>query len=425
MSEINLREMALAARAAGRRLGLLDTATRNGVLLEMARQLESAPRSLQDANEADLAEARQAALAPSLLDRLALTPKRIQGMAQGCRDVAALPDPLNEQIEGRALPNGLHLAKRRVPLGTLAVIFESRPNVTVDISALALKTGNAAILRGGKETLRSNAALVELVHAACAAAGAPPEAVQFISSPDRALVPELLGMDDLIDLVIPRGGPGLQALVRQHARMPVIYGGIGVCHIFVDETADLERALPLINNSKTQAPSVCNALDTVLVHRAVAERFLPVLAANLNASGVKVLGDAPSLRALAGASGLNPALIGAAQAEDYGKEFLSLALSVKVVDSLDEAMAHIARYSTQHTDVILTNDYAHAQRFMAAVDAAMVGVNVSTRFNDGGEFGLGAEVAISTQRMHARGPMGLRELTTYKWTVQGDYHVRK
>jgi len=424
MSDVDLEVMGQKAKAAGRRLGLLSTEVRNRVLEEIARRLETTGEALHQANEADIADARQAQLAPALIDRLTLAPKRIQGMVQGCRDVAALPDPLGELFDGHTLPNGLRLAKKRVPLGVIGVIFESRPNVTIDIAALCLKTGNAVILRGGKETLRSNIALVSLVREAAESQGAPADAVQLITSTDRALVPQLLGMDHIVDLIIPRGGPGLQALVREHARMPVVYGGIGVCHLFVDESADLARAIPVIHNAKTQAPSVCNALDTVLVHRAVADRFLPAMVANLNASRVKVLCDERALQALKGAPGIVPELVGPAQAEDYGKEFLSLVLSVKVVDSLDEALAHIARYSTNHSDGILTNDYAHARRFLDEVDSAAVFVNASTRFNDGGQFGLGAEVAISTQRMHARGPMGLRELTTYKWIIEGDYHVR-
>lgn len=425
MAEVDLRAMALSARAAGRKLALLSTDQRNAALLEIARRLDAVGEELWEANRADLEQAKAEGISPALLDRSTLTPKRVAAMAQGCRDVAALPDPLGQEFDGRLLPNGLRLAKRRVPLGLIAVIFESRPNVTAEISSLCLKTGNAVIMRGGRESLRTNSVLIDLIRSACEATGVPADAVQLIRSTDRALVPQLLGMDDLIDLVIPRGGQGLQNLVRQYARMPVIYGGIGVCHLFVDATADIERSIPVIHNAKTQAPSVCNALDTVLVHRAVVEKLLPPMVANLNASGVKVLCDAPSLAALQGAPGIVPDLIAPATEEDYGREFLSLTLSVKVVDSLDEAIAHIARYGTNHSDGILTNDYANAQRFLNEVDSAAVYVNASTRFTDGGQFGLGAEVAISTQRMHARGPLGLQELTTYKWVVQGDYHVRK
>lgn len=423
MTATDLQAIGRQARTAARLLSICSGNLRDAALLEIARRLEQAD-GLMQANEADIAEARAANLTPALIDRLTLTPERIAGMAQGCRDVAALPDPLGETFDGRISVDGLQIVKKRVPLGVLATIYESRPNVTIEISALCLKTGNAVILRGGKETLRTNIFLAEMVQLACSTVGLPADAVQLITSTEHELVPQLLQMDDVIDLVIPRGGQGLQKLVRKHARMPVIYGGIGVCHLFVDASADLQRALPVINNAKTQAPSVCNALDTVLVHSSVAASFLPLLVANLNASDVRVLGDERSLPVMQRVEGARPELLGAATPDDFGREFLALVLSVKVVDSLDEAIAHIARYSTQHSDGILTNDYANAQRFMAEVDSAAVYVNASTRFTDGGKFGLGAEVAISTQRLHVRGPMGLRELTTYKWIVQGDYTVR-
>ncbi len=424
MEQLDLNDIGLRARQAGRQLGLLKTGVRNAVLLRLADALEAPNPALLAANEADLADARQSGLAPALLDRLALTPKRIHGMAEGCHDVAALPDPLGQSFDARTLPNGLRLAKRRVPLGVLAVIFESRPNVTAEIGSLCIKTGNAVILRGGKESLRTNTVLVGLIRDALQAHGAPADAVQLITDTDRALVAQLLGMDDIIDLVIPRGGPGLQAMVREYARMPVIYGGIGVCHLYVDASADVAKSVEIVYNAKTQAPSVCNALDTILVHRAALDAFLPRAAARLTASGVTLYCDAPSLALLRAKPSLDQTLIALATAEHYGHEFLSLALSVKVVDGLDEAIAHIARYGTGHSDGILTNDYANANAFLDQVDSAAVYVNASTRFTDGGQFGLGAEVAISTQRMHARGPLGLVELTTYKWIVQGDWHVR-
>lgn len=425
MSEIDVRAMALDARAAGRQLALSSTAARNAALHNIAARLATAGPELWEANRADLAYAAEAGIAPALLDRATLNPRRVQSMIDGCNDVAALPDPLGEVFDGRTLPNGMVLAKKRVPLGVLATIFESRPNVTIDIGALAIKSGNAVIMRGGKESLQTNIALTHLVRDALAESGLPVDAVQLITSPDRELVPQLLALDDLIDLVIPRGGPGLQALVRDLARMPVAYGGIGVCHLFVDASADLARSLPLINNAKVQAPSVCNALDTVLVHRDVAARFVPAMVANLNASGVKVYLDAPSLATLdAAALAAAGDLVAPAQPEHFGHEFLSLQLSVKVVDSLDEALAHIQRYGTNHTDGILTDSVANAERFLNEVDSAATYVNCSTRFTDGGVFGLGAEVAISTQRLHARGPMGLRELTTYKWIGRGDYYLR-
>jgi len=422
MTDANLREMAERAKRAGRRLAAASTAARNGALQGLAHRLGAVGDELRLANEADLEEARGTNIAPSLLDRMALTPKRVQGMIEGCLDVAALADPLNEIFEGRMLPNGLQIAKKRVPLGVLAAIYESRPNVTVDIAALAIKTGNAAIMRGGKESLRTNHVLARLVQEASVEAGLPADSVQLIGSTDRALVMELLAMDELIDLVIPRGGTGLQNMVREHAKMPVMYGGIGVCHLYVDATADLGRSIPVINNAKTQAPSVCNALDTVLVHRSVLDEFMPLMAADLAASHVEMRCDEPSLRALGDRA--DREFVKPAGPDDYGREFLSLALSVKTVESLDEALAHIEQYGTHHSDGILTNSYENAQRFLAEVDSAAVYVNASTRFTDGGQFGLGAEVAISTQKMHARGPVGLRELTTYKWIVQGDYHVR-
>jgi glutamate-5-semialdehyde dehydrogenase len=424
MADVDLRDIGRRALEAGRRLALLSSEARDAALQEIARRLDAVGEDLWEANRADIADARAAGVSAPLVDRATLNAKKVAGMAQGVREVAALPDPLGETFDGRTLPNGLRIAKVRVPLGVLGVIFESRPNVTIDIGALGIKTGNAVIMRGGKESLRTNVALVELVRGACEAHGLPADAVQYIASTDRSLVPALLGMDDVIDLIIPRGGPGLQALVKEHAKMPVIYGGIGVCHLFVDETADLERAIPVIHNAKTQAPSVCNALDTVLVHRTVAAEFLPKMAAALTACGVQIRGDAASLAALEGAAGVDAGLVSPAGPEDYGQEFLGLVLSTKVVDTLDEAIAHIARYSTQHSDGILTNDYARAQRFVNEVNSSAVFVNASTRFNDGGQFGLGAEVAISTQKLHARGPVGAQALTTYKWVVQGDWHVR-
>lgn len=420
---VDIRSMALNARSAGRDLGLAPSETRNAALLEIADRLGQIDDSLMEANRGDIAEAHEAGLSPALLDRSTLNPARIQAMIDGCRAVAALPDPLGQVFDGKTLGNGLKVAKKRVPLGVMGVIFESRPNVTVEISALGIKTGNSVILRGGREVLRTNQVLVQLIREACTAAGLPDDAVQLIGSTDRALVPEMLGMDDLIDLVIPRGGTGLQNLVKQHARMPVVYGGIGVCHLYVDATADLERSLPLINNAKTQAPSVCNALDTVLVHHSRVGDFVPGMVADLNAAGVRVLCDEASLAAL-GDDAVENELVAAATEDDYGQEFLGLTLSVKAVDSLDEAASHIAMYGTAHSDGILTNDYANAMRFLDEVDSSAVYVNASTRFTDGGQFGLGAEVAISTQRMHARGPLGLQELTTYKWIIQGDYTVR-
>jgi len=419
----NVREMGVRGKRAGRALGLLSASVRNAALFAIADALEQAGSMLYDANALDVQEAKSAGVAPALVDRSILTPRRLDSMVAGCRDTAALADPLGQSFDGRTMPNGLRLTKKRVPLGVLAVIFESRPNVTIDISVLAIKTGNAVIMRGGKESLRTNEVLIDLVRGACRSVGVPDDAVQLIRSTDRSLVPELLAMDEVIDLVIPRGGPGLQALVKQYATMPVVYGGIGVCHLFVDASADVAKCIPLINNAKTQAPSVCNALDTVLVHREAVASLLPPMVADLVASGVTVYCDEQSMAAL-GEGGPRDGVLPADE-DSYGREFLSLALSVKVADSLDQAVEHIERYGTHHSDGILTNDYANAMTFCDRVDSAAVYVNASTRFTDGGQFGLGAEVAISTQRMHARGPLGLQELTTYKWVAHGDYTVRE
>jgi glutamate-5-semialdehyde dehydrogenase len=421
--DTSIREMALRARAAGRALGLVPSQARTDTLLEIALRLEDIGEPLWQANRADLAQAENLGLPPSMLDRSTLNPRRLASMVESCRSVAALPDSVGQVFDGSTRPNGLRIAKRRVPLGVIAAIFESRPNVTIEISTLGIKTGNSVILRGGKESLLTNQVLAGIVRAACVQNGLPEDAVQLVTSTDHALVPELLHMDDLIDLVIPRGRQQLQNLVREHARMPVVYGGIGVCHLYVDASADLARCIPLINNAKTQAPSVCNALDTVLVHRDAVAALIPAMVTDLNTSGVKAFCDPESLAA-AHAAGLGGDLLVAATDDDFGREFLSLALSVRVVTSLEEAIEHISKFSTNHSDGILTEDYANAMRFLDAVDSAVVYVNASTRFTDGAEFGLGAEVAISTQRMHARGPMGLQELTTYKWVVQGDYHVR-
>jgi glutamate-5-semialdehyde dehydrogenase len=333
--------------------------------------------------------------------------------------VANLPDPVGDVFEAGTLPNGLQVRKQRVPVGVLGVIYEARPNVTVDVAGLALKSGNAVILRGGSETLCSNRALVASLQRALAASGIPADAIQFIDSPDRALVLELLHLKDHVDMIIPRGGAGLHEFCRENSHIPVITGGIGICHLFVDDTADQEAALRIIHNAKTQRPSVCNALDTALVHRAIAPEFLPRLVEHLASAGVTFRAEPVA------ASLLNHASVSPAGPNDFDTEWLSLVLGLKVVDGLAEAMEHIATHSTAHSDGILTRTDANAQRFIAEVDSAAVYVNASTRFTDGAELGLGAEVAISTQRLHARGPMALRELTTYKWVIIGENHVRQ
>jgi glutamate-5-semialdehyde dehydrogenase len=333
--------------------------------------------------------------------------------------VASLPDPVGETFEEGTLPNGLQVRKQRVPLGVLGVIYEARPNVTVDVAGLALKSGNAVILRGGSETLHSNRALVASLQGALTQSGVPNDAIQFIDSPDRALVLELLHLKDHVDMIIPRGGAGLHEFCRENSHIPVITGGIGICHLFVDESADLEAALRILHNAKTQRPSVCNALDTVLVHREIAADFLPRIVEHLAPAGV-------TFRAEPLAAGmLSHEAVTPAEEKDFDTEWLSLVLGLKVVEGLDEAVEHITAHSTAHSDGILTRTEEHARRFIAEVDSAAVYVNASTRFTDGTELGLGAEVAISTQRLHARGPMALRELTTYKWVIIGDGHVRQ
>jgi glutamate-5-semialdehyde dehydrogenase len=321
------------------------------------------------------------------------------------------------------LPNGLRLSKRRIPIGVIGVIYEARPNVTIDIATLCLKTGNATILRGGSETLRSNLALVQVIQSALERVNLPHAAVQYIDDPDRALVAQLLRLDGYVDMIVPRGGAGLHKLCREQSSIPVITGGIGLCHIYVDETADLKRAVDIVENAKVQRPSVCNALDTLLVHPAVAADLLPSLAARLAQSDVELRAEGTALNILR--SNDHGAHIAHIEPADYDREWLALILGVKIVSGLDEAIDHIQQHSTEHSDSILTNNWTNAARFVDEVNSAAVFVNASTRFNDGGEFGLGAEVAVSTQKLHARGPMGLEELTTYKWICIGDGHIRQ
>jgi glutamate-5-semialdehyde dehydrogenase len=418
-----LEAMGARAREAARRLSLARREQKDQALLALASRLLAQAEAILDANHQDVEAGAQAGLTPALLDRLTLNPARLEGIAADLRKVAGLPDPVGERFEQSVLPNGLRVHKQRVPLGVLGVIYEARPNVTIDVAGLALKTGNAAILRGGSETMRSNQALVEVIRQSLEASGLPADAVQWIDNPDRALVGELLRMDRYVDMIIPRGGQALHEFCRQNSRIPVITGGIGICHLFVDETADQPAARRVIHNAKTQRPSVCNALDTVLVHQALAAEFLPELVAELSQAGVVFRADPQAMQALSETAN-PPGAVQPAGPQDFDTEWLSLVLGLKVVSGLDEALEHIRRHSTGHSDGILTRDEANASLFIAGVDSAAVYVNASTRFTDGAELGLGAEVAISTQRLHARGPMALRELTTYKWVIQGDYTVR-
>ena len=410
-------EKGARARAAARRLAFTSERVRNAALSAIADALVARQDEIVEANQRDLETAREMGLSEAMLGRLRLGPKDVQGLAADVRHVAALPDPLGA-TELRTLPNGLQVGKRRVPLGVIGVIYESRPNVTIDIATLCIKSGNAAILRGGKEALNSNRILAQVVSDASVAAGLPDGSVQLIGSTDRALVREMLEAREYIDLLIPRGGADLHRFAIENAKVPVVTGGIGVVHIYVDESARLDDAVEIGFNAKTQKPSACNAVDTFLVHRAVAAEFLPRLADRVATAGVELRVDEPSLAILG-----ERLLVKAATPEDFGYEFLALRASVRIVDSMDEALDHIARFGG-HSEAIITEDYSAAMRFLDEVDSAAVFVNASTRFNDGGQFGLGAEVAISTTKLHARGPMGLQELTTYKWVVLGHGDVR-
>ena len=415
-----LEQMGQAAKAASYQMALLSSREKNRVLEKIADYLEANAEEILLANEQDLLEARRNGLSDALLDRLALNPQRLHAIASDVRQVCHLADPVGQVIDGGLLESGLRIERRRVPLGVVGVIYEARPNVTVDVASLCLKTGNAAILRGGKETWRTNAATVKVIQRALEECGLPAAAVQAIESPDRALVNEMLRMDKYIDMLIPRGGAGLHKLCREQSTIPVITGGIGVCHIFVDDTAEIEPALKIIVNAKTQRPSTCNTVETLLVHQRIADRFLPALSQQMAQSGVTLHADPNALTQLKD----GPAKVEAVKAEQYDDEFLSLDLNVKVVADLDDAIAHIRAHGTQHSDAILTRTLSNANRFVNEVDSSAVYVNASTRFTDGGQFGLGAEVAVSTQKLHARGPMGLEALTTYKWIGFGDDTIR-
>jgi glutamate-5-semialdehyde dehydrogenase len=414
----DLLTIARAAKLAARQLSTLSTAAKNAALAAMASQLKARQEEILEANQLDVEAARAGGMAPAMLDRLALTPARLDGIVQGLHALIALPDPVGETFEMQTRPNGLQVGKRRTPLGVVGVIYESRPNVTVDVAALCLKAGNATILRGGSEALRSNAALVQAMLAACQEAGVPEGAIGFVDSPDRGVVGQMLRLNQDIDVIIPRGGAGLIQYVVENATVPVIQTGAGVCHTYVDQAADLDAAVKIVYNAKVRRPTICNALDTLLVHATVAGRFLPLMSAAFAKASVEMRCD-PRALAILGPDRAVPA-----SESDWGKEFLALVAAVKVVDSLEAALDHIYTYSSKHSEAIVTEDYSAAMTFLDQVDAAAVYVNASTQFTDGGEFGLGAEIGISTQKLHARGPMGLREMTTYKWIVLGRGQTR-
>ena len=416
-----LEAKARAAKAASHRLAYLATDIKNKALQNISQELLKRKDEILAANQADYREAEASGMSAQMLDRLMLNSSRIESIAQDVLTVAALPDPVGEIFDSRTMPNGLQISKKRVPLGVIGAIYESRPNVTIDISSLCLKSGNALILRGGREAIRSNSALAKAVQDASVSAGVPEGAAQFIDNTDHALVNHLLQMNDVIDMIIPRGGAGLIKSISENARMPVVTGGIGVCHTYVDKSADVNKAVAIAYNAKVQRPTVCNALDTLLVHADIARSCLPLVAAEWAKAGVEIHCDERAMAILKSDSSLK---LVAATDEDWGREFLSLVAAVKVVDSLDGALEHIERYGSGHSEAIVTDEYGAAMRFLNEVDAACVYANASTRFTDGGQFGLGAEVGISTQKFHARGPLGVKELTTYKWIIFGSGQVR-
>lgn len=412
----DLRETALAVKTASAELGLLSTEKRNAALTAVADALTAREADVLAANELDLADGRANGMSESLLDRLALTGARMESMAEGVRQLAALPDPVGEIVEEFTRPNGLRIRKVRVPLGVIGMIYEARPNVTVDAAAIALKTGNGILLRGSTSALRSNLALADVMRSALKSVGVPENALAVVEDTAHESVEQLLRMNDCVDVIIPRGGAGLIRRVVETATVPVLETGVGNCHVYLDESANYDMAEAIVVNAKTQRPSVCNALETLLVHSVWATAHLAKLLAKLHTLGVIIHGDA-QVRAV-------DKLAIPAGEEDWANEYLAPELAVKVVDSMEEAMAHIARYGTKHTEAIITEDAENARIFLHTVDAAVVNHNASTRFTDGFEFGFGAEIGISTQKLHARGPLGLREMTSYKYMVFGNGQVR-
>jgi len=412
-----VRKMARKAQEASRPLAQLPTGTKNKALLAMAEDLERNQERLMKENQKDLVGGEKAHLSSSLIDRLRLTPSVIRGMAEGLREVARLPDPVGEVIRMWKRPNGLMIGRMRIPLGVIGIIYESRPNATVDASGLCLKSGNSVILRGGSEAFHSNQAIGQILRKVLVEMGLPQEAIQIFPHTEREAIREMLQLEGDIDLIIPRGGEELIRFVTRHSKIPVIKHYKGVCHIFVDETADLEMATRVCLNAKVQRPGVCNAMETLLVHEKVASRFLPRMARVLQKEGVELRGCSQTKKVLSH--------IKEAGEEDWSQEYLDLILSIKVVKGIEEAAEHIARYGSSHTEAIITSDYRNAQKFLREVNSSCVLVNASTRFNDGFELGLGAEIGISTSKFHAFGPMGLEELTTTKFIVYGEGQVRK
>ncbi|MDN3701152.1 glutamate-5-semialdehyde dehydrogenase [Vibrio artabrorum] len=415
---MDLTNMGIAAKDAAFHLATASTAQKNKALAIIADELEINAATILEANAKDIELGREAGLTDALLDRLLLNEERLTGIANDVRNVISLNDPVGSEMDSKVLENGMSLSRRRVPLGVVGVIYEARPNVTIDIAALCLKTGNASILRGGKETFFSNMELVKVIQSALEKAQLPAASVQYIEKPDRELVSQLLKLDDYVDMIIPRGGAGLHKMCKENSTIPVIIGGFGISHIFVDDSADLEKSVDVVENSKVQRPSACNSLDTLLVHETVAEAFLAKLKARL-AGKVTLVADASAKSLLAGFEDQRDAVEG-----DFDTEWLSYTLGVKVVADVAEAIDHMRVHNASHSDAIMTNSLESSERFINSVGSAAVYVNASTRFTDGAQFGLGAEVAVSTQKLHARGPMGLEELTSYKWVGKANYLVR-
>ncbi len=413
---MDIRSMALRARSAARELAIMGTSEKNHILEEMARALEARKEEVFKANERDVAAGRENGLSAAMIDRLIINENRMKGMQDGLRTMISLSDPVGQIEDGWKLENGIHVSKMRVPIGVVAMIYESRPNVTVDASGLALKSGNSIILRGGKEAIETNKALAKILEESGSAAGLPDGAVQLISNTDRALVKDLVTMDDLVDVVIPRGGQGLKKAIVSQASVPVIITGAGLCHVYVDRSANLEMALPIIENAKVQRPGVCNAIETLLIHKDVDKAFLGRVVKTLEDKGVEVVGCERT-------KAIVDTVVSATE-EDWATEYLALKISIRIVDDIDMAMEHIEAYGTRHSESIVTESIEAAEKFLNGVDASAVYVNASTRFTDGGVFGFGGEIGISTQKLHARGPMGLEALTTTKYVLRGQGQIR-
>ncbi|EHH1107347.1 glutamate-5-semialdehyde dehydrogenase [Vibrio parahaemolyticus] len=415
---MDLTNMGKAAKDAAFELATASTAQKNQALAIIADELEANSAAILAANAKDIELGREAGLTDALLDRLLLNEERLTGIANDVRNVISLNDPVGSEIDSKVLENGMSLSRRRVPLGVVGVIYEARPNVTIDIAALCLKTGNASILRGGKETFFSNMELVKVIQSALAKANLPAAAVQYIEKPDRELVSQLLKLDDYVDMIIPRGGAGLHKMCKENSTIPVIIGGFGISHIFVDESADLEKSLNVVENSKVQRPSACNSLDTLLVHEKVAAKFLPMIVGRMS-DKVTFVAEPKAKALMAQATQIRDAAEG-----DFDTEWLSYTLGVKVVADVKDAIDHMRVHNASHSDAIMTNSLINSELFINSVGSAAVYVNAATRFTDGAQFGLGAEVAVSTQKLHARGPMGLEELTSYKWVGKANYLAR-